>query len=99
MNNKINMSPNPSVENTDPVGDEEVKTLTNKFKLAAIKALVFAGNAVFSELLGIGGTSLVVPELGQLIMANPQGLFVGSAIVFAASFFAKLKLEMGINGD
>ena len=101
LRKKANKSSNPSKLATpkDGVGEDEVEKYIPKVKLAIIKSAIFAGNAVFAELIGIGGIGLLVPEIGQLIIANPVAVAIGSAIVFGANFFLKLKMELNINGQ
>lgn len=101
LRKKTNKPSNPSkLANTNTEeGDDEVESYIQRVKLAVIKSAIFAGNAVFAELLGIGGMTLVIPEIGDLIMANPKAVLIGSTIVFLAQFFLKLKMVLNINGQ
>jgi hypothetical protein len=96
--NKSNKEEVPLKVDNETTTDEDVKAFMNRVKIALVKSLIFAGNSVFGELIGIGAISVSVPELGGLVVANPVGIFVGSAILFTGMFFFKLAMELKING-
>lgn len=83
-----------TVEEEDP----EMETLISKIKIATIKSAIFGAYSVFAELVGLGGMSVAVQEVGQVIVNNPIGIAIGSTIVFFFAFFTKLKMELQING-
>lgn len=91
---------NPDDEIRDDVIDtkEEEIVFFIKCRIAVVKSLIFAGYSVFASLLFMGGTTLVIHEVGNYIINNPVGVLVGGLINFGASFFLKLSIELGING-
>lgn len=88
-------NPNPSPAHNEEVDTPEEATIFYlKCRIAIIKSIVFAGYTVFASLLGTGGMSLTIPNIGGLIIANPFGVVIGMSVVFMASFFTSLMHQL-----
>jgi len=70
-----------------------------RLRVAVVKALIFAGYTLCSTLMSMGGFSMMIPQLGELLLQNPKASFLGSAVVFSSAFFGKLMLELKISKE